>query len=129
MATNIFSNRSADNFRMFRSGEIAAPTDGQYNIIKIPRFALVKGAKVWVTTACSDAAASITIGFVGNATTAVATQFANITSGLSATAPFMVSGSGAYWFQSAPGYITVTTLKNSGTFGTFIVFIDFTIIH
>jgi len=48
MATFALSNRSADNFRMYRSGEIAAPVDGQYNLIRVPRFALVTG--VFVTT-------------------------------------------------------------------------------
>jgi len=130
MATNIFSNRSADNFRIFRSGEIAAPADGQYNIIKIPRFALVKNVWVWVSTAFTDSGtpATLIVGWAGNATSAVANYFFATGTAVAITTGVYASGNAMY-FNTASGYITVTTAKHNGTAGTFIVFADFTVIH
>ncbi len=52
MATSTYklSNRSADNLRVYRSGELAAPADGQYNLIRIPRYAVLTGVFVSIST-------------------------------------------------------------------------------
>jgi len=134
MATNAYSNKSADNFRLYRSGVLAAPADGTYNVIRIPKFAFVKNVWVDITTAYTNALATLEIGYEYNGSS-VAAGF--LSSGISE--PNVVGLKAAFrdtlvsfpgkWFSLDNGTITVTTDDNGGTAGTFVVFAEYTIIH
>ena len=130
MATNAFSNKSADNFRLYRSGKLATPADGTYNVIRIPRYAFVKGVYIDIQTAYTNAGAILTVGWSGNGEVAVPAGFITTSvsdptvAGCKAAFNDTLASFPCKYFDAANGYITVTTDDNGGTAGTFNVNFD-----
>jgi len=127
MTINV-SKKAADNFRLARSHTLAAPADGSYDLIALPRYAFVMGTWVFISTAYVDAGATITVGFKGNGESADVDYFM-----LSATAIPNATGTKTgtveKWFNDQRGMITVDCDDNGDTAGTFIVFAAYTVLH
>lgn len=129
-----YTSKAADNYRMEASKLMLAPDDGTYNIIKIPKFALVTDAWVQIVTAFT-VNATVDVGWMGNGETAITNGF--ITSDIAD--PTIVGLKRAFntalttfpgkYFSDASGAVTVTVADNDGAVGDFRVFIQFTVIH
>lgn len=134
MSTDMLSVIASDNFRLARSKPIHEPVTGTtYNVIAIPRYAFILGAWLYVSVAATAAPVASSVGWKGNATTAVA-------DGLITTAEVTGTTIGTYkgvtvpglWFTNGPGAITFTyTINGSGStvHGTFTVFVQYSVIH
>lgn len=119
MAVNALSSRSADNFRMARSGKVTLSTDDTYNVLKLPKKAFVVGVWLEVVTAFDAVAAedtdgTLTVGFSGNGESADADYFMNTTAAAPLTTGMKEVTKGK-WFGSASGLITVTAAANDAT--------------
>lgn len=132
---DFLSNYFSDNIRIARSKLFIEPTDGTYNAIRIPKFALVM--EVWLekTVAYGDAGASITVGFLGNGEVADPDGFmdaaicdADAAEMVKASEDTQPKSQGMY-FDSASGMVTITCDDNAGTVGTFQVFALYSVIH
>ena len=131
MAINVLSSRSADNFRMMRSGKITLSADDTYQVIKLPKKAFVVGVWLEILTAFDDQTTdgTITVGFSGNGETADADYFMDNT----AAAP-LVTGmkevTKGKWFGTSSGLITVTANDNDSTVDPVIrVWVLYSVIH
>lgn len=132
MATDLLSNKSADNFRILKSRTILTPNAGTYNLLNIPRRAFI--TDVWLFVAVVGDSDTVTIGWTGNGDTAVTngfitTDIANIqfTGMKKATADTLTSG-GSKYFDTSGGQITMTVGTTQNT-GRFYVFVRHTIIY
>ena len=116
MAVNALSSRSADNFRMARSGKITLSTDDTYNCIKVPKKSFVVGVWLEILTAFDDQATdgTITVGFSGNGESADADYFMDNTAAAPLVAGMKEVTKGK-WFGDASGLITVTANDNDST--------------
>ncbi len=127
MTINV-SKKVADNIRLARSHTLAAPVDGSYDLIALPRYAFVMNTWVYISTAYADGGATITIGFKGNGESASADYFmASATADPDALGT--KTGGVAKWFNDQRGMITVACDDNAGAAGTFIVFAAYTVLH
>ena len=135
MATDLYTNSFADNFRLARSKTLNAVNDDTYNIIRIPKHAFVMDVWLLITTAYSAGSPIITIGWAGNGETAVPAGFMSNEVALPTVAGLKraqhdtkVSFEGKY-FNSGPGIITVT-VDDGGvtTEGIFVVFAVYSVI-
>jgi hypothetical protein len=124
MATLTDMNASlnqSDHIWFARSKVITPAADGYFSIIRVPRTAFIMGTWVLVTTAFgAGAGASITLGYSGNQVVDSAAYFLTTTGSAGYTATAV-----PYWFSADKGAITVTTNADSGTQGTFTVFVTF----
>jgi hypothetical protein len=121
-----------------RSHDSIDDADGTYDVIPIPRWALVKDVRVEVVTAGTGGIpnSTITVGFKGNGETADPDAFIDSTLG-DTTAAGMIRatddaqpGSKGKWFDDGSGMLTVTLAKGTTTTGpTFRVFVEYAIIH
>jgi hypothetical protein len=125
-ATNFLSHYRADNFRLERTRILTAPADATYNVIALPKFTFVQGVMVYVNTAW-DVDANVEVGFSGNGETANTQYFLDTALVVPSTTGWK-SGTVPKYFNSASGFITVTTTKN-GTAGNIQVWALYTIIH
>ena len=73
--TDRFSHKLADNTMLAMSGLFITPDDATYDIIRIPKLGFVEDVWLEITTAYIAGTPSITIGWKGNATTAVTAGF------------------------------------------------------
>jgi hypothetical protein len=136
MATDFYTNAFADNTRLAKSKLIISPSDGTYNIIRIPKYAFVKAVWLQVTVASDVAPTTCTVGWLGNGETAVTSGF--ITTGVAkpttvglkrAQSDSLITFEGKY-FGTSGGIITFTFAAGSATtLGTYRVFCDYTLIH
>jgi hypothetical protein len=134
MGTDAYTSKAADSFRMEASKLMIAPADGTYNLIKIPKFALVVDAWVQIVTAFT-VDATIEVGWAGNGETAVTDGFitddvADATNvGMKRGFNTTTSTFPGKWFSGASGIVTATVLDNSGAVGNFRIFVHFVVIH
>jgi hypothetical protein len=135
MATDKYgSGKAADNYRLESSKLLVSPDDATYNLIMIPKFALVTDVWVQIVTAFT-VNASIEVGWSGNGQTAVTDGF--ITSevsdplnvGLKRAFNTTASTFPGKWFLTAAGIITATVLDNGGAVGSFRIVAQFSILH
>jgi hypothetical protein len=132
--TDAYTTKASDAFRLEASRLMLAPADATYNLIKIPKWALVTDVWIQIVTAFT-VDASIEIGWMGNGETAVTNGF--ITDNIAD--PSVVGMKRAFntsaatfpgkYFSEASGAVTATVLGNTGAVGDFRVFIQFTVIH
>jgi hypothetical protein len=135
VATDLYSNAFADNFRLGRSKTFAGRTSGTYNAIRIPKFAFVTDVWLYVKTGYTGGGA-VSVGFVGNGETADVDAYITAAVGIVTTTKDVfraVEGSAAkssgHWFDSASGVITFTYDDTSvSVVGAFIVFCAFSVI-
>ena len=124
---------AADNIRVERTGKITLDADGLYHIFKLPKKAFVHAVHLEILTATDDPAegdvGTLTIGFVGNAETAVANYFAATNTTLPLVAG-MKSFTKGKWFVDAGGAITATwAAEDSDVDPVIRAFVTFTVIH
>ena len=128
---NALSSRTADNFRMMRSGKITLSADDTYATVKVPKKAFVVGVWLEILTAFDDKTTdgTITVGFSGNGETADPDYFMDNT----AAAP-LVTGmkevTKGKWFGDASGLITLTVADNDSTVDPIVrVWVLYSVIH
>lgn len=132
--TDAYTTKASDSFRMEASKLMLAPADGTYNLIKIPKFALVTDCWIQIVTAFT-VNASVEIGWMGNGATAVTDGFITddiadpLNVGLKRGFNVAVSTFPGKYFNGASGAITATVLDKDGAVGNFRVFVQFTVIH
>lgn len=129
-----YTHKASDAFRLEASKLMLAPADATYNIIRIPKFALVTDCWVQIVEAFT-VDASIEVGWLGNGEIAVTNGF--ITNDIAE--PTVVGLKRAFntalttfpgkYFNTAAGAVTATVAGNSGTVGNFRVFVNFAVIH
>jgi hypothetical protein len=138
MANIDFQSFSAsDNFRLARSKTLYDLADGTYNIIQVPKFAFIDQLWFIVTTAYAGGAdGSATIGYTGNATTAVAAGFmaAGTTLARAAGTKIMTAdtaaGSKGKWFSDGSGCVTITLAASTDTTALRgYVFVRYSVLH
>ena len=129
MATNFLAHMAADNYRLERSRLLDTPVAGTvYNVIRIPRFAFVKGVYLGIDTVFG-AGCTVKVGYSGNGGAGDDDYFLTTVEN-DPTALGWTTSVDALWFSSANGLITVTCADalGSGT-GKLYVFAEYTIIH
>jgi hypothetical protein len=132
---DFYTNNFADNIRLARSKRLIAPADDVYNVIRIPRYALVLCTRVWIETAYTNAGALMTVGFVGNKDTADPDAFMTTAlcdpdaTGMAVSYAGNAACCGGKYFQDGSGSITITVDDNGGTAGTFYVFAEYVVVH
>lgn len=132
--TDSYTTKASDAFRLEASKLMLAPDDATYNLIKIPKWALVTDVWIQIVTAFT-VDASVEVGWLGNGETAETDGF--ITSNIAD--PLNVGMKRAFntttstfpgkYFSDASGAVTATVLDNNGAVGDFRVFVQFTVIH
>ena len=120
--TDLLSIKSADNYRLARSGTLLERADATYNIIRIPKFAFVDEIWLYITQAyAGGASGAATIGFVGNGETADPDGFMDSTqagarvAGMKRMTGDTQPGSQGKWFSTAGGLLTITLSKGTDT--------------
>jgi hypothetical protein len=132
--SDFYTSAFSQNYMFARSKKFTTPTDGTYNIIRIPRFGFVKNIWVKISTAFTAAGATLTVGWKGNKETAVLAGFMTTdntvptATGLKVMQDISVASFPGKWFDAASGAITITTDDDGGTAGTFFVFCDYSVI-
>ena len=136
MSTNFFTNAFADNFRLAASRQVISPSDGTYNLIRIPKFAFVSDVWLQVITANDVEPETCSVGWVGNGETAVTNGFIttdiadSTVAGLKRAKKDAATTWEGKYFSAASGMITFTFSNGSAaTLGTFRVFAQYTVIH
>lgn len=128
---NALSSRTADNFRMMRSGKVTLTADDSYAVVKVPKKAFVVGVWLEIITAFDDQTTdgTITVGFSGNGETADPDYFMDNT----AAAPLVVGMkevTKGKWFGDASGLITLTVADNDSTVDPVVrVWVLYSVIH
>jgi hypothetical protein len=129
-------NAVSDIRRLGRSVQLIAPADETYLVFPLPKNAFVMDVVVNMTTAFTDAGATMKVGFTGNGETDDDDAFllsADIDPSLTGTTLSSVNGNGVSsrgkWFSTSGGGVTVTVDDNGGTAGTFQIFIDYAILN
>jgi len=133
---DFYTSAFSDNYRLAKSKILIYPSDGTYNIIRLPKYAFVKDVWLLVSTASDVTPDVCTVGWLGNGETAVTNGFittdvANPTkTGLKrAQSDTAVTFEGKY-FSDATGVITFTYEAGSAsTLGVYRVFCAYTVIH
>lgn len=129
-----YTNKASDAFRLEASKLMLAPADGTYNLIKIPRYALVTDVWVQIVTALT-VDASIIVGYIGNGEVANDDGFITnnvadpLNVGMKRAFNTTTSTFPGKFFSDAAGAITATVLDNGGAVGDFRVFVQFIVIH
>lgn len=129
-----YTNKASDAFRLEASKLMLAPADGTYNLIKIPRYALVTDVWVQIVTAFT-VDASIIVGYIGNGEVANDDGFITnnvadpLNVGMKRAFNTTTSTFPGKFFSDAAGAITATVLDNGGAVGNFRVFVQFIVIH
>jgi len=131
--TDAYTSKASDNFRIEASKLMLASADATYNLIKIPKHALVTDCWIQIVTAFT-VDASVEIGWFGNGETAVTDGFITddiadpLNVGLKRAFNVTTSTFPGKYFNSAGGAITATVLDNGGAVGDFRVFVQYTVI-
>lgn len=132
MATSMFSNNLSDHVYMAASKVLNGKSDGQYNVIRIPRFAFVENVYLWVSTVFAGGAPTMTVGFEGNSEVAVANYFMTDTEAAPTVAGFKkatdLAGFNGKYFGDGVGIITCT-IAGTPTSGICRFFMSYSIIH
>jgi hypothetical protein len=132
--TDLFSVKAADNYRLARSGTILTPAAATYNLIRLPQYTFVND--VWLLCTVAGSSDTIDVGFIGNGESADPDYFLDRTYALvnatgigmyRATQDTVTSFAGK-WFSDASGIITLT-VGTTQTTGSFIVFVEYSVIH
>ena len=132
--TDAYTSKFADNFRIAASKLMLAPADATYNIIKIPKHALITDCWIQIVTAFTIDA-SVTVGWLGNGETAETDGFIteeiadphNV--GLKRAFNTTTTTFPGKYFSDASGAVTATVLDNNGAVGDFRVFLTYTVIY
>jgi len=132
--TDFYSNKLADNYKLALSRLFNISADGTYDIVRIPRWALVDDVWLEVTTACLPVTATVTIGWKGNQESAQTAGFMTndiakpYDAGMKrAQKESLLSFPGKY-FGNSGGTVTVT-VAGTLTAGVFRVFVGYSVIQ
>lgn len=132
--TDAYTNKVADNYRLAASKLMLAPDDATYNLIRLPRYALVTDAWVQIVTAFTGTA-SITVGWAGNGEVAneagfIVNSVADPTNvGMKRAFNLTISAFPGKYFAAASGIVTATVLDGTGAVGNFRVFVQYSVVY
>jgi len=134
---DLYTNKFSDNFRTFKSKVMtyATLTDAGtlYNIVRIPRFALVTNVHVVVNTAFNGTTPTMTVGWATASESLVDAFLTNVEAEIDEAgykvplAGTNVNAGGKY-FADSSGRITVTIDHDTSTAGEMIVFGTYSVI-
>ena len=130
---DLYTHAFSDNTRLSKGKTMIAPADGTWNLVVIPRFALVKTVWLWVTSVYVGGAPVVTIGFMGNGEVADVDAFmTNVETDPAVVGMKNSLHGSAVWadgkyFDAASGAITLTTTKGT-TAGNLIMFVDYAVV-
>ena len=134
--SDFYTHAFSDNIRLARSKPLIAVADGTYNLIRVPRYAFVKGLWVFVKEVYAGGSPAVTVGFVGNGETSdpdgfIATGVVTLTAkGVTAAVGETATWADGKYFNDGTGAITITVSNGSATTkGTLIVLADYSVIH
>lgn len=131
---NVMGKIAADNIRVERTAKITLAEDGLYYIFKLPKKAFIHAVHLEILTATDDPGGTndpgtLTVGFVGNAETAVADYFMATNVALPLVAGMKTVTKGK-WFVDAGGAITLTWDSQDSTTAPVIrAYVAFTVLH
>ena len=132
--TDKYSNKLADTYKLAASGSFIIVANATYDIIRIPKWALIDDVWLNVTTACLPVTATVTIGWKGNGETAQTAGFMSndiakpFEAGIKrAQRDNLLTFPGKY-FGTAGGTVTVT-VAGTLTAGIFQVFVGYSVIR
>jgi hypothetical protein len=134
---DMYTNKFSDNFRTFKSKVMtyATLTDAStlYNVVRLPRFALVTNVHLLVNTAFNGTTPVMTVGWA-TSTDALADAFlTNVEAAIDAAgykvplAGTNINAGGKY-FATSSGRITVTVDPDTSTAGEMILFGTYSVI-
>lgn len=134
MATDAYTNKCSDQILTYTTTQTFS-ADGTYNLVRIPRYALIHECKAQVITAL-DGSGAATLGFSGNGETAdtdafmdAATFGADVTGLKSMLAGSADLAEGKY-FSDGTGSLTLTLAKGTSTTNLKVrIFCTYTVIH
>jgi len=132
-----YTNSFSDNVRFFKSKLLAhsnlTNAETEYNIVRIPRYALITNVHILVTTAFNGTTPTMTVGWNTNGTENVDGFLTNVEAAIdSAGYKVPLAGTnvnaGGFYFKDASGAITVTIDPDTSTAGAMWVFGCYTVI-
>lgn len=135
MAKEYFSTSFADRYMLGRSRTMVSPDDNTYYLIALPKAAFVRQVALFVQVAYVGTTTSLSVGWAGNGETAQVAGFISadiakpFTKGMKWSVNDNLLSNQGKWFNSGSGAVTCTIAKGDATtLGTFIVFVDYTVI-
>jgi hypothetical protein len=136
MATDFYTNAFADNFRLAKSRIIVSPATATFNVIRVPKYAFVSDVWLQVVIATNVEPDNCSVGWSGNADTAVTNGFITIetadprTTGLKRAQKDTLTTFQGKYFSGGSGVITFTFDDGAATtLGSYIVFAQYTVVH
>lgn len=75
MATDFYAGKLSDNTYIAASKVLNGKSDGTYNLIRLPKYAFVTNVWVNITTVFAGGIPTMTVGWIGNGSTASAAGF------------------------------------------------------
>ena len=133
---DLYSAASADNYRMTKSKQLIALASGVYNIIRIPKMAFVTNVWAFITTPYIGGTPTVIVGYIGDASTAVADGFMTNdifdpkVAGLKRAQHVSLETFEGKYFSAGSGSITVTISTGSATtLGRFNIFASYSVIY
>ena len=131
--TDYAKHTMSDIHWVVKSKKVAGPTDTVHDVCRVPANCLVTNVIVVIETGYSDAGATLLAGFTGNGETADPNAFIDSVVDWDVVGSYSMlqdtaKNSGGKHFTKG-GMITVTSDDNTGTAGTFTVFVQYSQIH
>ncbi len=137
MATDFYTNAFSDHTRYFKSKLMnyvnLTDANTEYNIVRIPRYALITNIHVFVVTAFNGTTPIMTVGWNSNSSEDVDGFLTNVETEIN-LAGYKVPlagtniNAGGYYFADASGAITVTIDPDTSTAGALYVFGEYTVV-
>lgn len=134
---DLYTNKFSDNFRTFKSKTMTYATltdaDTLYNIVRIPRFALVTNVHLVVNTAFNGTTPIMTVGWATSTDSLVDAFLTNLEAEIfNAGYKVPLAGTnvnaGGKYFPDSIGRITVTIDPDTSTAGEMILFGTYSVI-
>jgi hypothetical protein len=134
---DLYTNRFSDNFRTFKSKVMTyatlADAETLYNVVRIPRFALVTNVHLVVNTAFDGAAPTMIVGWATSddlLTDAFMTSLETDIGTVGYKVPLAGTNvnAGGKYFADGPGRITITVDQDTSTTGEMILFGTYSVI-
>ncbi len=135
--TDLYTNSFSDNVRFFKSKYMTysnlTDAETEYNIVRIPRNALIVQMHVMVVTAFDGAVPTMTVGWTCSGEEDADGFLTNVETEIGVAGyKVPIAGTninaGGYYFADASGTISVTLDPDTSTVGALYVFGGYTVI-